>query len=216
MPDIDAVALSALIISIIALTSAIGQLLQQYLATADGYRRCLPSVMGRWGTKSERRWRWREFRFETIYYVPDISLRKLTSFRADAVSLAGVWEQDLRGMRHLDKEYLLENDHFADPDDSWVSGEMVCWVAFVKRLAQSEESLARVFRPLSEHPRDWIKWNERSGSVPSVPSIRVLRRSWDFMVSIAATERSRPNMIKPPEITRPLCRTTLADISLLA
>ncbi|KAK4198924.1 hypothetical protein QBC40DRAFT_229118 [Triangularia verruculosa] len=199
MPDIDAVALAALIISIIALTSTIGQLLQQYFATADGYRRCLPSVMGRWGTKSERRWRWREFRFETIYYVPHISLHKLTSFGGDTVSLSKIWDEDWRGTRHLNREYLLENDEFHN--DSWGSGEMVCWVTFVKRLAQSEQSLAQAFRPLSQHPREWIKWESRSGSVPSVPSIRVLRRSWDFM---------------PPDVTRPLCRTTLADIAILA
>jgi len=110
MADLDAVALSALIISIIALTFSIGQLLQQYFATADGYRRCLPSVMGRWGTKSERRWRWREFRFETIYYVPDVSLRKLTSFKGDAVALSAIWEEDWRKMRHLPTQYLLDDD----------------------------------------------------------------------------------------------------------
>jgi hypothetical protein len=108
MAEIDTVALAALIISIVALTSTLGQLLQQYFATADRYRRCLPSVMGRWGTKSERRWRWREFRFETIYFVPDISLWEVTSFAGRAVPISQIWHEDWRKMRPT-RDYLLES-----------------------------------------------------------------------------------------------------------
>lgn len=68
----DSVALTALLVSLVALLATTGQLLQQYFATADGYRRCQPSVMGLWARKTKLRWRWREFRFETIFSVPRI------------------------------------------------------------------------------------------------------------------------------------------------
>ncbi len=93
MADIDPTALTALIISIVALVATMGQLLQQYFATADGYRRCSSSVMGRWGTLTERRWRWSEFRFETIYFVPKISVGRSDSI-ISPISINGVLGHD--------------------------------------------------------------------------------------------------------------------------
>jgi hypothetical protein len=65
---------SALSIALVALVIALGQLLQQYFATADGYRRCQKSVMGEYARMTRLRWRWREFRFETLYTTPEIFL----------------------------------------------------------------------------------------------------------------------------------------------
>jgi hypothetical protein len=71
----DPVALVALIISLIALVITTGQLLQQYFGTADGYRRCQDSVMSpRWAAMTKLHFRWSEYRFETLYCVPDISI----------------------------------------------------------------------------------------------------------------------------------------------
>ena len=49
MANIDPLALIALLVSLVALIATTSQLLQRYVATADGYRRYLPSVMNRWG-----------------------------------------------------------------------------------------------------------------------------------------------------------------------
>lgn len=65
-------AAAALAIALVALFTAFGQVSQQYLATADGYRRCQKSVMGEYARHTRLRWRWREFRFETLYTVPKI------------------------------------------------------------------------------------------------------------------------------------------------
>jgi hypothetical protein len=67
-------AAAALAIALVALCTTIGQLLQQYFATADGYRRCQKSVMGEYARKARLQWRWREFRFETLYTTPEIFL----------------------------------------------------------------------------------------------------------------------------------------------
>jgi len=64
---VDSVAVTALVIALIALIIAIGQLLQAYLATADGSRRCQSSVTGDWAKKTQLSWQWGQFRFETLY-----------------------------------------------------------------------------------------------------------------------------------------------------
>jgi hypothetical protein len=77
---VDPTALTALIISLTALVATSAQLLQQYFATADGYRKCLPEVMGDdWGSKTRKRMRWRELRYETLYYVPSFSIDFINS-----------------------------------------------------------------------------------------------------------------------------------------
>jgi hypothetical protein len=50
------IAAAALAISLVAFVTALGQLFQQYLATADGYRRCQSSVMGGWAKRTRLRW----------------------------------------------------------------------------------------------------------------------------------------------------------------
>ena len=70
----DRLAVVALIVSLIALLFTLVQLLAQIFATADGYRRCQPSVLGRWASLTNIRWRWTQFRFETLYSTPDILL----------------------------------------------------------------------------------------------------------------------------------------------
>lgn len=66
--------ITALIISLCALVLTLGQLLGQYFATADDYRRCQPSVMGLWAKRTRLRWRWSQFRFETLFTTPEIGL----------------------------------------------------------------------------------------------------------------------------------------------
>ena len=78
---LDPVALTALIVSLVALTVALGQLLGQYFATADGHRRCQSSVMGPWSKHTKLRWRWQEFRFETLYAVPKIGYTNVAYFK---------------------------------------------------------------------------------------------------------------------------------------
>jgi hypothetical protein len=45
----DTLAVTSIVVALIALLSTIGQILQQYIGTSEGYRRCQPSVMGLWG-----------------------------------------------------------------------------------------------------------------------------------------------------------------------
>ena len=73
---VDATSLISLIVALVALLVALLQALQQYSGTADGYRRCQKSVMGKWAKYTHRRFKWRrgEFRFEIVFAVPQILL----------------------------------------------------------------------------------------------------------------------------------------------
>ncbi|KAK4112645.1 hypothetical protein N656DRAFT_69871 [Canariomyces notabilis] len=205
MAEIDATALTALIISLVALVVAVGQILQQYVATADGYRRCLPSVMGQWGTKSERRWRFMEFRFETIYYVPSISVGPPGVVVADSKSISELRQKDWRKIDLSNSTYTLKsiepliNDTEEHKRKYGDYGAMVCWVAFLERLYERQKEIEDAFEWWWPAPES-KDFQRHVNTMPTIPCVRILRRSWDFM---------------PPEVVRPLCETTISDIALL-
>ena len=68
------VATVALIVSLIALFIAVGQLLQQIFGTAEGYRRCQYSIVGPWSELRHRRIRWAELRMETQFKTPSLTV----------------------------------------------------------------------------------------------------------------------------------------------
>ncbi|KAJ4286688.1 hypothetical protein N0V90_012940 [Kalmusia sp. IMI 367209] len=74
----DNVAVVALVVSLVALLLTSAQLLQQLLGTAEGYRRCAPSVIGPWAKLRDRKWNWSEFRFEVQYVTPHFEFRSDT------------------------------------------------------------------------------------------------------------------------------------------
>ena len=70
----DSLALAALLVALVALLNSVLQVLQQYFATADGYRRCSPSVIGEWARFTRRKFIFRELRFETVFASPFICM----------------------------------------------------------------------------------------------------------------------------------------------
>jgi hypothetical protein len=70
----DNVAIVALVVSLVALVLATGQALQQFLGTAEGYRRCARAVIGPWHRLRWRHFVWAEFRYETHYVTPEFML----------------------------------------------------------------------------------------------------------------------------------------------
>jgi hypothetical protein len=186
MGDVDPVAVTALIISLVALLATCGQLLQQYFGTADGYRRCQPSVMGVWGKKTKLKWHWSEFRFETIYFVPRISVqplkRRFVGWRPDWLDGG----QPPKGPASEPDLYMIygisgSSNHWWQSGDyhRWINtdgGESVCWVPMLKRLhiAQRNDDIYG----LVEHP----SITREHDQVIIAPCVQVERRSWDFMV----------------------------------
>jgi hypothetical protein len=141
----------ALVIALVALVTALGQLLQQYFATADGYRRCHKSVMGEYAQKTRLHWRWREFRFETLYTTPELFLAGdgapnrvgqvlLTGSKASRkksmVPVSSMEDEDIKTLNppHLQSAHGrdgLDGRAWLDPEPKRVGtykGELACWV----------------------------------------------------------------------------------------
>lgn len=209
--NIDPIAITALVISLVALLATTGQVLQQYFATADGYRRCQPSVMGLWGTKTKLRWRWREFRFETIYYVPKISVDFLGLqyiVKGSIDHLSGSWQAERPGNSYsqgpskgkkpdCNKIYFVsgyptkerwwqpQNNIHGSQEAIMKGGEGVCWVILLERLQRVQLQLDSIYPSrsiLNQHQEQ----EQRTTSLyesPTVPCIQIQRRSWDFMAS---------------------------------
>lgn len=192
------VAIVALIISLVALLATTGQVLQQYFATADGYRRCQTSVMGVWGNKTRLKWRWREFRFETIYYVPSISIsisgeRLMKEFEKKLPTEAptALGRRQRRSVPDLDKTHVVSGRSLAEnwwnsPERRGQSegGEMVCWVTLLERLRLVQGQMNSIYNPPAVLASlfDPAGANSIIYQKPTLQCIRIHERSWDFMV----------------------------------
>ena len=147
MSSVDTnLAAAALAIALIAFVTAFGQLMQQYFATADGYRRCQRSVMGGWATKTRLRWRWREFRFETLYTTPEIFMAGGNMPAMDYFAYNGImWSKRedfvlITGShRSLSQTFVLPEQ--TGPNVHKVSHEIVC--SDSKNLREVELSLCK-------------------------------------------------------------------------
>lgn len=208
-------AAAALAIALVALITTVGQLLQQYLATADGYRRCHKSVMGDYARKTRLHWRWREFRFETLYTTPEIFLTgEGIPKRSSQVVLTGTNESRRDSL--VPKLYMshgnvvIDDERFETPyvqgtgqrhstekyPGSFGSyrGEMASWIPLLHGV---HETVHASLRPEKRNPDSNIFPPPRL----RLPSIIFRERSWDF---------------QPQDVMRPLAKTTLSDIAVIA
>lgn len=156
-------AVTALAIALVALFVALGQLLQQYFATADGYRRCQRSVMGHWASKTRLRWRWREFRFETLYTTPEIFMTGNNPDQSGQVLITGDITSRVDTL-------LLQNSNLSSQISRGeaiprLSNETACWVSLLHQM-----HLCSSRGGLSDTP------------FISLPALVLQERSWDFQL----------------------------------
>ncbi|KAI4216707.1 MAG: hypothetical protein LQ351_001196 [Letrouitia transgressa] len=190
MTNSDSIANVALVISIIALLVTTAQLLSQVFATAEGHRRCQPSVIGGWAKLTKRKWRWTSFRFETYFTTPHIVIRTYWYQRTEYVlkQTARAATFSFESLDDLDYESPSKN-------------ELACWIAFLYVLQKSLKSDERIFylhRVAYCVPDHAKKAPTTDASLPV--TYRIIR-SWDFM---------------PPEVVRPFASTTASDIAIIA
>lgn len=81
----DDVSTVALVVSLVALIVSVGQALQQYLSTAEGFRRCRKDVIGEWSKLTRRHFDWKSLRFETRFVSPHISLMGPQQFYSSSI-----------------------------------------------------------------------------------------------------------------------------------
>ncbi|KAL9039224.1 MAG: hypothetical protein Q9214_004965 [Letrouitia sp. 1 TL-2023] len=189
MASSDSIANVALVISIIALLVTSAQLLSQVFATAEGHRRCQPSVIGGWAKLTKRKWRWTSFRFETYFTTPHIVLRPYAYQRTENV------------LGETVKPAAFRFESLDDFDYESPKNELACWIAFLYVLQKSLKSDRRVFCLNRGFYRVPDHANKVSKTDATLPVTYRMTRSWDFM---------------PPEIVRPFASTTVSDIAIIA
>lgn len=189
---------AALAIALTALAIAVAQLMGQLFATADGYRRCQPSVMGAWAKHTKLRWKWSQMRFETLFTTPEIffcpydpSLDSTSEQRKTSSDI--YWIGDFPGTAgrpHWARVACLDYELVEPNLESSSSQELACWLPFLHSIRDNERQAYRS----SSYEKSTEYHNHRR------PACRSVQKSWDFMA---------------PELLRPLAATNIGDIAVM-
>lgn len=132
----------ALAVALVALVTALGQLLGQYFATADGFRRCQSSVIGPWARYTRLRWRWRQFRFETYFTSPQIIFLPDEHDSGRSGNPASS-RQDMLMISTKEGVHQTTRDLFAPDEDGQKDEETVCWLSLLQSLYLNRRKLER-------------------------------------------------------------------------
>ena len=191
---------AALAVALIALLSTIGQVLQQYFATADGYRRCHSSVIGPWAERTRLRFRWRQLRFETLFTVPYLVLFRTTwasSTPPDCPFEDGNWivdseTPDPKGRRI---GHLISGKAAETP-------ELVTWLRLLSSLQWTHKRmLFNLPKTSALSEKEEMAMVLQENRKLTIPIVRLEERSWDFM---------------PPEVIKPYMRMNIGDLAVVA
>ncbi len=231
---------AALAIALVALVTTLTQLLQQSFTTAEGFRRCQPSVLGPWAKFTRRRWRFQEFRFETRYTVPAITIQEKRS--AKDIWPKEVWDTALPPRPSLRLIY----------SSLAISEETASWLLFLKALEVSTIMTVILIRPKSQEfpattelgfetkqdmgtpskekmKNTFLNWLlHRNRKIQELPTTS----NWDGKVNstesihsnllpkscsaVQVTPRERSWDFMPADVIRPLAITNVGDIGILA
>ncbi|KAL9126688.1 MAG: hypothetical protein Q9217_004299 [Psora testacea] len=192
--DDTKIAIGAIAIALCALVISSGQILGQYFATAEGYRRCQPSVMGPWAKRTRLRWRWRQFRFETLFTTPEIFLAKLRIDQKQQIITT--ISSDDKIERISGSPESRHRTMVSSTNGEQRSNELVCWLPFLESLHRNEWELQRY--GCYDHQLQVGDPSEQQQLVG--PAVRFREMSWDFM---------------SPDIVRPFAVTTVSDIAII-
>ena len=200
----DNTAVIAIVIAAIAFIVTVGQLVQQLFGTAEGYRHCQDSVIGEWATKTQRRWRWSEFRLETRFTTPDIFLHDTAYdeiWRRDSLCTSQADDEEDVHVDITGAELSRRKSHmWLKPTKRSANSDLVRWHAFLSRLHTLGQAY---YSPvLGKSPIMYSREKRPATSSQQVawPAITHHERSWDFM---------------PPDITRPFATSTVGDVIVL-
>ena len=187
----DALPATALVISVIALVIALGQILQQYFATAEGFRRYRKDVIGSWSKLTQAPFDLRNLRYETQFVSPHISLTRPANFY-----------QSRSGSKDGDDE-LLPVGHSRLPKPTVENGPLpsarVSWLALLEHIGSYQlgiyhNALGPIIDTRSDNQAaekgqgrslgldeyfDHLKRENRTAL--TLPTISKTLVSWDFM-----------------------------------
>ncbi|KAI9051018.1 hypothetical protein LZ554_005126 [Drepanopeziza brunnea f. sp. 'monogermtubi'] len=191
---------TALVVSLVALLTTVLQVLQQYFSSADGYRRCAPSVMGLWAQGTHRKLRLREFRIEVVFETPVIFVAKPSNKRGPipgrTIHYIDGTETSYTNTRVLQPMAQKQEEMESTARVHTADDEKASWVTFLSAL-QLQEKLSRewdaemrTLKPL----RDGCTTPQDPEYVLTV-GLQGKTRSWDFI----------PSSITKPYATSAIC-----------
>ena len=203
MNDVD-ISTAAFAVALVALIMTISQVLGQFLATADGYRRCQNSVMGSWAKLTRRRFRWGEIRFETLYSTPRFGLFPYTPghILSHEMGQFGVSSPHIL----LDGSPAAMRSTFCE-QKSFQSNELVSWIKLIEALHYNSRRTLELTGygdsqlTLSPTNAKQVFFNALGNQKYLIHDMRIEERSWDFV---------------PPEVVRPLAVVGVSDIAIMA
>lgn len=202
MNDFD-ISTAAFAVALVALIMTTSQVLGQFLATADGYRRCQNSVMGSWAKLTRRRFRWREIRFETLYSTPRFGLFPYTQGHvlSHEVGQYGVSTPHIL----LDGTPAAMRSTFCE-QKSYQSNELVSWIKLIEALHYNSRRTLELSGygdsqiTLSPITAKQALFTALGNQKCLIHDVRIEERSWDFV---------------PPEVVRPLAVVGVSDIAIM-
>ena len=208
MAEDSNLAIAALVVALVALFTAISQVLSQLFATADGYRRCQSSIIGPWAKLTTRKFRWRELRYETIYTTPRFSLAPYYGSRSwqgkpdesvMSMAIRGTPTLPLDGTQEMiEKTYATPPGGHGGLEVYNGPSEMVSWVRLIDALHVNADYMRR---SLVYRQRSGFNYAQEDWGGYTIPMIKRQKHSWDFV---------------PPDVVRPLAVMTLQDLAVFA
>lgn len=196
----DNTAIVAIVIALIAFFVTTAQLIQALFGTAEGYRRCQSSVIGGWARKTRRKWRWSEFRYETIFTTPDIHLAfmdqpypvRIGAFiEGNTASRQDTYSSVLPLSRIISGGY----DVYSGTED-----DLVSWLSLLNMLHDLQHSYS-IMTTGGNAQKFGLKTSQTLAGRMTCPAVTFRTRSWDFM---------------PPDIVRPFATSNVGAIIALA
>lgn len=202
------IAAVSLVVSFTAMLVASGQLVQALIATAEGYRRCAPSVIGAWAKLRHRRWNWVEFRFEVEYATPHLMvLSPSSSDWGVAQSIYGE-TYDLASLSELgSRRNIIHHQVLEETVKLGVFKTMGASAYRWERYIPRDEVRVTWLQLIGEiHRTCNAFWPNKSRQIlyelgSTHAAIAIRRWNWDFM---------------PMDLVKPLATSTLNNVILLA
>ncbi|KAI9885107.1 MAG: hypothetical protein M1823_003118 [Watsoniomyces obsoletus] len=214
MSDAQAnLAAAALAIALVALLTTLTQLLQSSFTTAEGYRRCQGSVLGPWAKHTRLRWRFREFRFETRFTVPVITIRNHSP-------ASDVWPKRVWGKDQSVREPQVHKRFMK----LWIYDETVSWLLFLGAVENSSLVTLLGMVPNSHLIAVLRRMFDRREQFPDRTGLSHLAR-WEDQVNalfpptscstVEITPRERSWDFVPSDVIRPLALSNVTDIGII-
>ncbi|KXJ90498.1 hypothetical protein Micbo1qcDRAFT_120082 [Microdochium bolleyi] len=196
----------ALLVACVALLPAVFQMLQAYFASATGFARCDPKVMGAWARSTRRVFRWSELRFEVQFETPVIFLAPPNNDRGPVPNepiwyINGTEESRKETRSSLPDEYKKEDNllsvkeriHTAD-------NERASWVVLLAAIQQMEH--------------DSHAWQQRF--YKAMPGRRPPREFAEQTLAVAVQKKTKSWDTMPSTMAKPYATTTMCHLIELA